>query len=137
MLASKSTEEARIDSIADTSAIICLSRRDPKTIRILSGKNFAVTFVTVAELLVGIQKAQDQQAASRKVTPITSGRQTFYPSEKTVLLYVKLCGDLERRGKPIPTNDLWIAAMAMEKGLPLIARDEHFSRIEGLSIIVC
>ena len=41
-------------------------------------------------------------------------------------------GALRRRGKPIPTNDLWIAASALEHGAALLTFDAHFSAIDGL-----
>jgi predicted nucleic acid-binding protein len=41
------------------------------------------------------------------------------------------------RGVKIPVNDVWIAALAVESGLPLLARDEHFSRVSGLTVIQC
>lgn len=35
----------------------------------------------------------------------------------------------------IPINDLWIAALAMGHGLPLLAKDDHFSRVDGLDFV--
>jgi predicted nucleic acid-binding protein len=37
----------------------------------------------------------------------------------------------------IPINDIWIAALAIETQVPLLARDAHFSRVTGLSVIEC
>jgi predicted nucleic acid-binding protein len=37
----------------------------------------------------------------------------------------------------IPINDIWIAALAIEANLPILARDEHFARVAGLSVISC
>jgi tRNA(fMet)-specific endonuclease VapC len=39
---------------------------------------------------------------------------------------------LKRHGTPIPTNDIWIAAVALQHGFSLFTRDEHFSNIPGL-----
>ena len=39
---------------------------------------------------------------------------------------------LRRKGRPIPINDVWIAASCMEHGARLLSLDDHFSRIEGL-----
>ncbi len=39
---------------------------------------------------------------------------------------------LRRKGQPIPTNDLWIAASALEHGAALLTRDAHFSQVDGL-----
>ena len=39
----------------------------------------------------------------------------------------------DREGRPIPTNDVWIAAHAMETGAELVPSDEHFEAIDGLA----
>jgi len=47
--------------------------------------------------------------------------------------YAEIHSELRRRGKPIPTNDLWIAALALEHGLMLYTRDVHFAEVPGLA----
>lgn len=42
---------------------------------------------------------------------------------------------LRRKGRPSPSNDLWIAASALQHGLVLATRDEHFEAIEGLATV--
>lgn len=42
--------------------------------------------------------------------------------------------DLQRRGKMIPVNDIWIAASALQYGLPLATRDNHFKNVTGLVV---
>lgn len=42
---------------------------------------------------------------------------------------------LRRAGTPIPTNDVWIAAAALEAGAPLLTSDAHFERVEGIEVI--
>jgi len=44
----------------------------------------------------------------------------------------RIAASLRRKGRPIPTNDIWIAAHAMETGADLVTFDVHFSRIDGL-----
>ena len=46
--------------------------------------------------------------------------------------YALIYASLRRKGHPVPTNNLWIAASAMEHGAALLARDAHFSHIDGL-----
>jgi tRNA(fMet)-specific endonuclease VapC len=46
--------------------------------------------------------------------------------------YALVYAGLRRKGQPIPSNDLWIAASAMEHGAALLTRDAHFSQIDGL-----
>lgn len=56
-------------------------------------------------------------------------------SPATAEHYGRLKDQLARAGTPIPENDLWIAAHALEHGLPLATRDAHFSRVPGLSVL--
>ena len=53
---------------------------------------------------------------------------TAQTADSYALVYV----GLRRKGQPIPTNDLWIAASALEHGAALLTRDAHFSQIDGL-----
>jgi tRNA(fMet)-specific endonuclease VapC len=128
---------AGVDFIADTSAIIGLLRRDPRVEEKVEGKNFAITFVTAAEIFLGVLKARNQTAAQKRCREVLEGCEVLQGSERTPALYAYIYHKLEQRGQLIPVNDIWIATIAIEAGLPLIARDEHFSRIEGLSVIEC
>jgi len=61
--------------------------------------------------------------AARTVLPLT---------RETAERYARVRERLRAAGSPIPGNDVWIAALAPERGLPLLSRDEHFGRVEGL-----
>jgi tRNA(fMet)-specific endonuclease VapC len=52
--------------------------------------------------------------------------------EITADRYSRVAHQLRRQGRPIPTNDIWIAAQAMEHGAELITSDGHFEQIPGL-----
>jgi tRNA(fMet)-specific endonuclease VapC len=54
------------------------------------------------------------------------------PNRETVEHYARLFVQLKRTGTPVPDNDLWIAAQALEHNLLLITRDKHFQRIHQL-----
>ena len=49
--------------------------------------------------------------------------------------YGILVGQLTRKGTPIPTNDIWIAAAALETGTRLLTYDAHFEHIPGLIVL--
>ncbi len=57
------------------------------------------------------------------------------PDRSTALLYGDICSQTRRKGRPIPSNDAWIAAMALQYGMPLLTRDQHFTVIDGLNAI--
>jgi tRNA(fMet)-specific endonuclease VapC len=56
--------------------------------------------------------------------------------EETALRYAEQRPALRRKGRPIPINDLWIAAVCLEHGLPLVSRDAHFDAVDGLQRLV-
>jgi tRNA(fMet)-specific endonuclease VapC len=125
------------DSIADTSVMVRLLRRDSQMESNVRGHKFAITFVTLAELDLGFLKARNPLLALRTGMEVLRDVKVLNGSGKTPSLYAEIYFDLEQRGKMIPVNDIWIAALALETGLPLLARDEHFSRVRDLSVIEC
>jgi tRNA(fMet)-specific endonuclease VapC len=50
----------------------------------------------------------------------------------TAEVYARLRLDLKKKGKPIPENDLWIAALCVEHQVKLAAVDSHFDAVDGL-----
>ncbi|HEV2202350.1 MAG TPA: type II toxin-antitoxin system VapC family toxin [Bryobacteraceae bacterium] len=53
-------------------------------------------------------------------------------TRRTTVWYSDIRSELRRIGKPIPANDVWIAALCREHNLPLLSRDGHFDRVKGL-----
>ena len=57
------------------------------------------------------------------------------PGVATAEHYGRIRAQLAQAGTPIPENDIWIAALALEHQLPLSARDVHFDRVTGLQVL--
>ena len=53
-------------------------------------------------------------------------------TDETAVAYAALRVDLKRSGRPIPANDAWIAALALQHRLPVLSRDEHFDAVPAL-----
>jgi tRNA(fMet)-specific endonuclease VapC len=58
--------------------------------------------------------------------------EVLLPGRETAEQYARLFVQLKRAGTPVPDNDLWIAALALENDLTLITRDRHFDNIPQL-----
>jgi len=54
---------------------------------------------------------------------------------ETATHYARIKNDLRLKGKPIPENDIWIAALALQHGLILATRDAHFGEVDGLTVV--
>ncbi len=52
--------------------------------------------------------------------------------EETAEFFAEIYSGLKKKGKPIPSNDIWVASSAMRHGLSLFTSDEHFKQIDGL-----
>jgi tRNA(fMet)-specific endonuclease VapC len=111
------------------------SRGNPETLRVLQlAEQIYLPFVVLAELragfLAGSRAAANEQALVRF---LNSPRvQPLLPDEQTTHHYAQLFAFLRRQGTPIPTNDLWIAALTMQHELALHARDRHFDHLPQL-----
>ena len=55
--------------------------------------------------------------------------------EVTAIRYAEAYSALERQGRMIPINDIWIAAFAIRHQMPILANDGHFDHVEGLDLI--
>jgi tRNA(fMet)-specific endonuclease VapC len=52
--------------------------------------------------------------------------------ERTAEFYCLILDQLKNNGTPIPTNDIWNAAVAFQQGMPIYTKDQHFNKIKGL-----
>ncbi|NQU40860.1 MAG: PIN domain-containing protein [Lentisphaerae bacterium] len=55
------------------------------------------------------------------------------PDEQTTFHYGRLYAQLRSQGTPVPTNDLWIAALVVQHRLTLLTRDDHFKHLPQIS----
>ena len=90
--------------------------------------------VVLGELLFGFRNGSRYDQNRAQLDAFLSGRfvQTLEVTLETAERFGLIAAQLRRRGTPIPTNDVWIAAHAMESGAHLLSFDRHFEAIEGL-----
>lgn len=91
-------------------------------------------FVVLAELRAGFGVGARTRANERTLQRFLAkpGVDILLPTEATTHHYASLYGQLRAQGTPIPTNDLWIAALVLEHGLVLCSRDRHFAHLPQL-----
>ncbi len=58
----------------------------------------------------------------------------IFPDNETILHYAILFMQLKKQGTPIPTNDIWIASLALQHRIALLSNDKHFKKIPQLII---
>lgn len=94
-------------------------------------------FVVLAELragfAVGSKGAENERILNRFLGK--PGVEVLFATEATTRTYATLYRQLRIQGTPIPTNDLWIAALVVENDLYLYSRDAHFQSLPQLRVI--
>jgi len=78
----------------------------------------------------GTQQHQNETLLRKLLAKATVA--VLLPSRETAEHYARLFVQLKRAGTPVPDNDLWIAALALQHDLTLITRDQHFQHIPQL-----
>ncbi len=95
-------------------------------------------FVTLTELRAGLAcGASGPRNEASLIRFLNRPRvRLLYPDENTTHHYARVFLQLRRQGTPIPTNDLWIAALVIQHDLLLYSRDIHFDRLPQLARLV-
>jgi tRNA(fMet)-specific endonuclease VapC len=120
--------------LLDTSVAIDLLRHDPVAEgRRADADEVVLSLVVAGELYLGAENSTDP-GEHRKIDEFLDSVAIVADDVETALTYARIKYDLRRRGRPIPDNDLWIAAAAIRHGLILATRDRHFEAVTGLDI---
>lgn len=123
--------------LIDTNVYVAFKRNDPTVIDLLrQASSIALNTAVMGELLAGF-KGGIREAANRKELDqfLDSPRVELLPlDEASADFFALVFNNLKKIGKPIPANDIWIAASALQYGRTLATLDSHFSYIAGLSL---
>lgn len=93
-----------------------------------------VPFVVLAELRAGFALGRRQAENERVLRHFLSrdGIATLFADDQTTQQYATIYRQLRKQGTPIPTNDMWLAALALQHDLALHDRDKHFDHLPQL-----
>ncbi len=123
--------------LLDTNAYTAFKRGDAEIVQLLKTVDtIGISPIVLGELLGGFRCGnKDQQNREELHAFLSSPRIAMYPiTSDTAHFYSHIYAALRKKGCPIPSNDLWIAAQALENGCILCSYDQHFQTIEGLLI---
>ena len=121
-----------------TSAVIAFFRGKPKVAEhIKKVRNIYLPSIVIGEFLSGTYRANDPESEIAKIEQFQEQTAiTFNVDSDTAQKYAKIASGLAKVGTPISQNDMWIAALAIQRKLKLLTGDKHFRRIQGLEIIL-
>jgi tRNA(fMet)-specific endonuclease VapC len=123
--------------LLDTNTYVGFKRNEVTTLQLIRQSEFIGVNVTVlGELLAGFRTGSREDANRKELDLFLDSPRvhTLVADDDTAEYYARIFHDLKKKGTPIPTNDMWVAASAMQHGLWLASSDEHFRHVEGLML---
>lgn len=119
--------------ILDTNGLSAMADGEPGIALFLQQADEVVLpVIALGEYRYGIRQSRHRASYERWLNEVLASCRVLSVDESTSGVYADIRGELKRAGRPIPGNDLWIAALARQHSLPVLSRDRHFDRVSGL-----
>jgi tRNA(fMet)-specific endonuclease VapC len=123
------------DYILDSNIVIDIFRNNAETIKIVARLGgISIPVVVFGELYYGANKSNQTLKRTLEIEELKKRVSVLNITEKTAEIYGEIKDQLRQKGKPIPENDIWIAAITKESELPLLTKDRHFQEVEGIQV---
>jgi tRNA(fMet)-specific endonuclease VapC len=119
----------------DTNIVVEFLRGNIQVINYLAeNRNFVISTIVLGELEFGVQNSKQFVKHSRQLKDFMTCVEVIKLDKETAFSYGQIKTELRKLGKPIPENDIWIAALTMQYNTILLTNDAHFKNIEALKI---
>jgi tRNA(fMet)-specific endonuclease VapC len=120
----------------DSNRYTDLCRGDPKVVDVIENAvEIYLPLIVIGEQRAGFAYGSQREKNERTLTKFLNNEGVFIlsPNEQTTFFYADLYSYLRKKGKPIPTNDLWIAALVLQHQLILFDRDSDFDHLPQIA----
>jgi tRNA(fMet)-specific endonuclease VapC len=119
--------------ILDTNGLSAVADGDEALEPILrKAAEVAVPVVVLGEYRYGIQRSRDRHRYQQWLTETIRNYRVLDVDEDTAVSYAAIRTELKKAGTPIPSNDVWIAALCRQHSFSLLSRDRHFDFVRGI-----
>ena len=118
--------------ILDTNALSAFADEDPAILAILAeAEQLAIPVIVLGEYRYGIAVSRNKAGYATWLNNLLADCTVLDVNEKTAVYYADIHLELRQAGRPIPTNDIWIAALCRQHRLSVLSRDRHFDLVPG------
>ena len=118
--------------ILDTNALSAAAENDPAIVALLARINqLSLPVIVLGEYRYGISQSRHRSEYESWLEGLVADCIVLDVTDETTRHYAAINLELRQIGKPIPTNDLWIAALCRQHAQPIVSRDDHFDLIQG------
>ncbi|MEO1590471.1 MAG: type II toxin-antitoxin system VapC family toxin [Cyanobacteria bacterium J06632_22] len=122
--------------LLDTNIVIGLFAGETAIIRHLSqAAEFFIPTIALGELHYGARKSVQIQKNLERIEELVCEVAVIDCDADTARQYGEVKNRLRVKGRPLPENDVWIAALALQHDLVLVTHDAHFQHVEGLQTV--
>lgn len=119
--------------ILDTNALSAFIDGDPALgARLSAESHLALPVIVLGEFRYGISGSRHRSQYEQWLDDHVPEFEILAVTESTTVMYARVRVLLKKAGRPIPANDAWIAALALQHRLAILSRDEHFDAVPGL-----
>ena len=119
--------------ILDTNALSAFADGERRVGEVLQQQQrAAIPVIVLGEFRYGIADSRHRRTYEEWLAANLPRFELLAITAETTIPYALLRGTLKRLGRPIPANDAWIAALAMQHRLPILTRDQHFDALPGV-----
>ena len=122
--------------LLDSNAFSLLVRGHRHVAELMRGaEEVFLSAIVIGELLAGFRRGSrfEQNVADLRALLDNPYVSVLPVGSVTADRYARISASLRAKGRPIPTNDMWIAAHAMEAGADLVSADSHFEHVDGIA----
>ena len=115
--------------LVDTNRYRDFCEGDPSALEVIqAAARLYLPFVVIAELRSGFLCGTQSRQNEKYLTMFLNSErvEALYPEENTTHHFARIFAQLRLQGTPIPVNDIWIAALAVQHDLVICSRDRHF-----------
>jgi tRNA(fMet)-specific endonuclease VapC len=122
--------------LLDTNVIIALFANDSAVVtQVRAAAEVFVSSIVLGELYYGAQNSSRPAENIARIEQFRAANTILVCDALTAMYYGQIKISLKRRGTPIPENDIWIAALAMQFDLILATHDRHFQSIDTIKLV--
>ena len=121
--------------LLDTNIVIAIFNGEEKLVKKIEKLNgIFVPNIVIGELYYGAMRSGKKSFNLKKIETFIWNTSILSTNVETAKHYGIIKNDLKKKGKPIPENDVWIAALSKQYNLKILTKDKHFKEISELSV---
>jgi len=119
--------------ILDTNALSAIADNQAAAVRIFSDvATIELPVIVLGEYRFGIAHSRRHGEYERWLDELISATRILAIDRETSVHYARIRAEVKKAGQPIPSNDLWIAALCRQHRLPVMSQDRHFDSVRDL-----